>query len=175
MKNLNARLLREFLKQAGNSLTGNWLLVGGTLLPAVGLDVRSTVDIDLVGLGEKERGQGLELMRLCDALGFPVETINSAATFFVNEVGFDKSDILPLYRGSSATIHRPTVEFYWKLKLKRLTEGDQLDCQHYLQYCKGRNDPIPSEKLKAMVQAHMRREPDPEKRSRLKILAEIVG
>ena len=50
---LNSTLLTEFLKRAGERLYGEWLLVGGTLLPAVGIDVRATVDIDLLGLGKK--------------------------------------------------------------------------------------------------------------------------
>lgn len=48
MKSLDTKLLKEFLKRAGERLHGDWLLVGGTLLPAVGIDSRSTTDIDLV-------------------------------------------------------------------------------------------------------------------------------
>lgn len=117
MIQLNTQLLKKFLKLAGDSLKGDWLLVGGTLLPAVGLDIRSTVDIDLVGLGEREAAQSLELMELAEKLGLGVETINQAAAFFVHKAGYKKADLLTLYKGKSATIYRPSILLYWRLKL----------------------------------------------------------
>lgn len=76
MKSLNTQILSKFLKQASSSLTGEWILVGGTLLPALGLNVRSTVDIDLIPLTKKDNSQTLELMKLTKSLNLPIETIN---------------------------------------------------------------------------------------------------
>lgn len=142
MKNLDAKLLKQFLKLAGANLEGEWLLVGGTLLPAVGMDIRSTVDIDLVGLGSVEAGQTLELMEIVEKLGLSVETINQAAAYFVKKVGYTKKDLLPLHEGKSATIFRPSLELYWKLKMTRLSESDAQDCKQYLNYCNNRGDKI---------------------------------
>ena len=79
MNSLDSKLLKQFLTLATQQLRGRWLLVGGTLLPAVGIDTRSTVDIDLVGLGDKEKLQNLELMKIAEQLGLSVESINQAA------------------------------------------------------------------------------------------------
>lgn len=149
MKNLNSLLLKKFLKLASEELEGQWLLVGGTLLPAVGIDIRPTMDIDLVGLGPKEKMQNLELMTIAEKLGMSIEIINQAAEFFVARKKPSKSDMITLITGPKATIYRPTVELYWSLKIHRLTETDSLDCQHYLQYCKGQKDKI---NFKSMIQ-----------------------
>src|SRR5438552_100562 len=127
MKSLNSKLLSDFLKLAGIKLKGRWLLVGGTLLPAVGLEIRSTVDIDLIGISDKEAAQSLELMALAESLGLPVETINQAAAFFLKKIGFQEADLLPLHKGKNATIFRPSIELYLRLKIPRLSASDLLD------------------------------------------------
>ena len=139
---LNKKVLSQFLDRAVETLKGEWLLVGGTLLPAVGLDVRATVDIDLVGLSAKESAQSLELMKLVEELKLPVESVNQAAAFFVHRAGYTKSDLLPLRQSRKCVIYRPSVLLYWKLKLARMTETDAIDCQHYLNYCIGQGDVI---------------------------------
>lgn len=137
---LNKKVLSQFLDRAVEQLKGEWLLVGGTLLPAVGLDVRATVDIDLVGLSAKESAQSLELMELAEELKLPVETVNQAAAFFVHKAGYTKSDLLPLRKSRNCVIYRPSLLLYWKLKLARMTETDAIDCQHYFNYCVGQGD-----------------------------------
>ncbi|OFZ15982.1 MAG: hypothetical protein A2Z20_03190 [Bdellovibrionales bacterium RBG_16_40_8] len=114
--------------------------MGGALLPALGLEVRSTVDIDLVGCGKKEMGQTLEIMKIAEDLGLPIDTINQAATYFLNKVGYKKNDLILLYKGRKAKIYRPSLELYWKLKLNRLSETDAKDCYHYFNYCLENND-----------------------------------
>ena len=173
-KTLDSKLLKEFLKLAASKLEGEWLLVGGTLLPAVGLHVRATVDIDIVGLGKKEATQSLELMELAEALGLSVETINQAAKFFVEKAGYNKEDLLPLMKGKSATIFRPSVALYWKLKSSRLSETDLIDCQHYLHYCRGQNDKIDEGKLLKILNDAEKSQATPEFRKRLASLRQLV-
>jgi hypothetical protein len=151
VKPLDSKLLARFLRLAGDNLKGEWLLVGGTLLPAVGIDSRPTVDIDLVRIGGGNEDQSLELMRLANSLDLSVESINQAAAFFVKQSGFKKIDLLPLYTGKSATIHRPSVELYWKLKLERFSDSDAGDCLDYYAYCKNQNDPINVKALKTLL------------------------
>lgn len=174
MKILNPTLLQEFIKKAGRDLTGEWLLVGGTLLPAVGLMIRSTVDIDLIGLGEKGAAQSLQLMDLAASLGLSIESINQAAAFFLKQVPHTKKDYLILHQGKSATIYRPSVALYWRLKTQRMTDSDALDCQHYYQYCRGQGDPVDAKTLKSIVQVALDLDITPEKYARLKNLMEII-
>jgi hypothetical protein len=174
VKPLDARLLRKFLNLAGQSLKGDWLLVGGTLLPAVGLNVRSTVDIDLIGLGSEEAGQTLELMTLAESLGLSVESINQAAAFFLKKAGYSKSELIVLHKGKKATIFRPSVELYWRLKLPRLSESDLLDCQHYYNFCLGQNEMIRRQKLFSYINQQIELGPTRDKLERLKTLKSLL-
>ena len=79
MKPLNTARLRAFLQLAGNRLKGEWLLVGGAVLPLLGVNHRTTLDINLVNLHDADGRQTLAMMRVADELGLPVETINQAA------------------------------------------------------------------------------------------------
>jgi len=169
-KNLDSHLLKEFLKLAGDQLRGEWLLIGGTLLPAVGIDVRSTVDIDLLGLGTSEAGQTLQLMELAESLGLPVESVNQAAAFFLKKAGYQKSDLIVLHQGASAVIYRPSLELYWKLKMGRLSETDLQDCLRYLEFCTEVNDPVDHQRLSAWIEKAGREQPSAERRNRLKAL-----
>ena len=175
MKQLDAKLLNKFLKIAGSSLEGKWLLVGGTLLPALGIDARSTIDIDLIGLGRKEADQSLQLMEIAEQLGLGVETINQAAAFFLKKIKYDESDLLLLHQGKSANIYRPPIELYWKLKIGRLSETDLLDCQQYYTYCVTKKDPINVKKLAMLLKAASAFDPSPEKSLRLKTLERLLS
>ena len=81
MKGLDHKVMKKFLKLAGARLSGDWVLLGGTLLPALGVDHRVTIDIDLAHK-DQDGSQTLELMQIAEDLGLPVETINQAGAFF---------------------------------------------------------------------------------------------
>lgn len=174
MKMLNSNLMKIFLREAGDHLKGEWILVGGTLLPALGLNVRATLDIDLVGLSEKEASQVLQLMQLAEHLGLSVESINQSASFFLNKVGYKKRDLLVLHKGQSAIIYRPSVELYWKLKIERLSSADALDCQHYLHYCLGQKDRVNFKELSMILRTAQKREQTPEMQMRLQELKALL-
>lgn len=172
MKTLDSKLLKKFLHEAGERLSGRWLLVGGTLLPAVGIDLRSTVDIDFLGIGDEEARQQLELMEVAESLGLPVESVNQAAGFFLKKVGFSERDLILLHQGRKAAIFRPSVELFWKLKIGRLSETDVQDCEHYLRFCKSVGDRIDIAKLRAKLQsAHSDHS---EKNARAKYLLRLI-
>jgi len=170
---LDSKCLKRFLQLAGDSLRGEWLLVGGTLLPAVGVDIRSTVDIDLVGLSSKEAAQSLELMELAEKLDLGVETINQAASYFVNKCGYKRTDLIPMIKGKSATIFRPSVQLYWRLKIARLSETDAIDCQYYYHYCISQNDPIDHKQLRSAVASAIKSEASSGKLNRLQRLSTL--
>lgn len=169
-RELNPQLLSEFLDLAGERLKGEWLLVGGTLLPAVGISVRSTVDIDLLGLGAREQAQNLELMEIADALGLGIEAVNQAAAFFLKKVGYKQNELIVLRQSTNSTIYRPSVALYWRLKLGRLTETDLTDCIHYLKFCESVGDPLDYKRLSAQVAAAIGFEKIPEKVDRMRQL-----
>ncbi len=167
---LNSQLLSKFLKAAGDRLTGEWLLVGGTLLPAVGLDIRATVDIDILSLSERGNDQQLELMELAQSLGLPVESVNSAAGFFLRKVPYTKDELIVLQKGKSAVLYRPSVRLFWALKVERLSESDLEDCLHYFKFCKKVGDPIDYAGLSQIVQ----KRGQGEKAFRISTLAKIL-
>lgn len=169
MKQLNSQTLKKFLELAGKELQGQWLLVGGTLLPAVGLDIRSTIDIDLIGLSPKEAAQNLELMTLAEKIGLSVESVNQAAAFFLDKIKYTKTDLIPLHKGKKATIFRPSFELYLQLKLARLSPTDAIDCRSYYQYCLN-HDKMDAKKVSDILQTAQRKTSEPEKAARLKDL-----
>lgn len=174
MNHLDSKLMKKVLIEAGKKLKGNWLLMGGTLLPAVGLDIRSTVDIDLVSLDKELGDQTLSLMEIAESLGLSVETINSAAAFFFKKIGARKEDLILLHQGKSAIIYRPSLALYWKLKVGRLTESDLLDCQHYFHYCCGKNEAIPQAHLQKVIDHELSLRPSSDRASRLNKLASMI-
>ncbi len=133
---LNQNLLKKFIFLAGDRLTGDWIMVGGTVLPYLGANHRSTTDIDFVGFGKNEKTQQLELMQIAEDLGLPVETINSAADFFVHKHLKSKNQLVLLHEGKTAAIYRPNTELYFRLKLSRLSETDTEDCLVWLDFLK---------------------------------------
>jgi hypothetical protein len=135
VKSLDSKLLEKFLRKASQDLKGEWLLTGGTLLPAVGIDLRATVDIDFIGLGQKEKNQSLELMNLASELGLSIESINQAASFFLSKIKYSNDDLIVLKKTKACTIFRPSFLLYFKLKVPRLSETDVQDCEAYFKYC----------------------------------------
>jgi hypothetical protein len=170
---LTQALLRKFLLAAGDKLKGEWLLVGGTLLPAVGIEIRPTTDIDLVGLGAAERAQNLELMELADSLGLSIETINQAAAVFVKRANISKNDIIVLHQGKSAKIYRPSAELFWKLKVSRLTAADAEDCIEYLNFCTANGDTVDKKSIRSIVAKELRTKPTSAKIKRLNHLMKL--
>lgn len=167
MKALDTKLLKKFLNLVSEKLKGRWLLIGGTLLPAVGIDVRSTVDIDLVGLGKSERLQNLELMELAESLGLSIESINQAAEYFLKNTNYSDADLIPLKKGKSAIIFRPSLHLYWQLKIARLTESDLIDCFAYFEYCKSQGDKISNKVLLEIIKKERTKESSLDKKNRL--------
>ena len=114
-------------------------------------------------------------MELAESLGLPVDAINQAAAFFVEKCGYESSDLLVLKKGKHATIFRPSVNLFWRLKLGRLSESDALDCQHYLAYCAGQGDAVDRTKLKTDLARRLKQGGSAERVTRLKSLQKIAG
>lgn len=132
MKAIDRALLERLMQMAGDRLKGRWVLLGGTLLPLLGIEYRVTTDIDLVGLGTSEQGQTLALMTIAEELGLPVEAINQAAGYFLSRQEPFEDHLLLLKKGRTAEIFRPDLYLFLMLKAGRLSESDLSDCLELL-------------------------------------------
>jgi hypothetical protein len=47
MKTINKNILNKFIEKASKKLSGNWVILGGNVLQAMGIADRFTVDIDV--------------------------------------------------------------------------------------------------------------------------------
>lgn len=85
MNTINHRLLKKFIDLAASKLEGDWILIGGSLLPLLGIEARTTTDIDFVNLNPRKSSNQdtLELMEIAESLKLPVEAINQAGAFFL--------------------------------------------------------------------------------------------
>lgn len=132
MKVLNKKLLQKFISIAGDKLEGDWILMGGTVLPVLGIDYRVTTDIDLVAMGDATNEQSLALMEIADELGLPVETINQAGAYFLKKIPHFEEHKILIHAGKSARIFRPDTFLFLLLKTRRFSETDLTDCLAFL-------------------------------------------
>jgi hypothetical protein len=144
-----ARIL-EVLEQLGRSLQGDWLLVGGALVSIWVESRRTTEDIDLIGL----KGESAERFALMDAvhgLGLPIETVNSAADYFVYRTKGWRREIEIWSRFERCTIYRPTVTLFVLLKMHRLSEQDLDDCLAVIMKARAEGLRLDTERLRSEI------------------------
>ena len=154
---INKKILGKFLKIAGDRLTGDWILIGGSVLPALGIDVRTTVDIDFIGKTDQQQMQNLELMNIAVELGLPVETINQAGAYYLTKIPDYDKHLVKLHKGKKATIFTPDLYLFLKLKLERFTESDFTDCLEYIVYYKKQKiAPFLIEKCKFLLESKLK-------------------
>jgi hypothetical protein len=154
MKAIGAALLEEFLRLAGNTLAGDWVLLGATVLPLLGAKNRITLDIDLVGPPTSTLQDTLKLMEIAEKLGILPEAINQAGGLFLHRIPDWKDHLVEIYRGKRAIIYRPDKTLYLMLKIGRMTESDLSDCLGYLKYAKD-PQPIQVAKLRKFAERQM--------------------
>ena len=58
------------------------------------------------------------------------------------KTGYRKSDLIVLKKGRRATIYRPTLSLFWKLKVGRLSESDLNDCLAYLKFSRKQGEVV---------------------------------
>jgi hypothetical protein len=175
MKILNAATLKKFLRLAGEKLEGEWVLMGGTVLPLLGVDYRTTTDIDLAAAGDAPQSQTLELMKLAESLDLPVESINQAGAYFLKKIPNFRKHLVVLHRGASATVFRPDVTLYLLLKIGRLTESDLNDCLAYLRLAKKNGEQLDRKVVIAELQKKRAPKCSAEAEARAKQLREAIG
>lgn len=132
---LNPKILNQFMELALKNLKGDWIILGGTLLPALGVEHRSTIDIDFVSKNESSNSQLLQLMEIAQSLGLPIETINSAAAYFLKKIPDYSERLILLKKSKDCSILRPTLDLYFELKISRALESDIQDILKMIEYC----------------------------------------
>ncbi|MFH1532879.1 MAG: DUF6036 family nucleotidyltransferase [Pseudomonadota bacterium] len=174
MRPLNREALLTFLELALERLDGDWILIGGAVLPLLGIAHRTTVDIDIVGPPGATQEQTLVLMEIAEELGLPVEAINQAGAYFLRRQEGVEEQLLPLASRAGTTIFRPTATLYVLLKLSRLTETDLDDCRRMLEYARDHDEPVDRARLEAAIR-DAQPGASPRKRTRLDALLRAVS
>lgn len=128
MSDLDRAAIERVVHAIGERLDGRWLLVGGAAI-ALWLDPRRlTEDVDIVSISPTG-GERLALLELAEALGLPIESVNSAADFFVRRIdGWDR-DVELLHQGPRAAVYRPNATLMILTKVRRLSQRDLDDCE----------------------------------------------
>lgn len=175
MNALDAKTLRKFLKLAGDRLQGKWVIIGGTVLPLLGVEHRSTVDIDLAGPPKATQKDTLALMEIAQELGLPVESLNQAGAFFLFKIKDWEKKTIELYRGKTAIFLRPNVELFLQLKIGRLNESDLSDCLAFLSYASKKNEPYNTDYLIKILELAIEKAQDGQSENRMARLETLLG
>jgi hypothetical protein len=144
-------MILRLLDAAEERLQGEWLLVGGALAAIWFSPSRVTEDVDLVSLSGTNE-ERLALMRLAQEVGLPVESVNSAADFFVRTIGGWRDQLEVLRRTAHLTIYRPTPTLFLLLKL-RLGEQDLDDCLALLSFARSRGLHVDGARVVTAIEA----------------------
>ena len=175
MRPINKKLLTRFVKMAGDRLKGRWVIIGGAVLPLVGVHQRVTVDIGIVGPPDAGQEQTLVLMQISESLGLPVEAINQAGAIFLHKIEAWERNLVVVHRGKSAAIHRPDATLFILLKLPRFTESDLADCLEMLKVARARSEDLDILRLRRAIRSNLDRSPSEEKSARLQSLLRALG
>lgn len=170
MTRLDRNVLRRFLKLAGERLEGHWVVIGGCVLPILGIDHRVTVDIDVAGPDGAGMDQTLALLGIAEDLGLPVEAINQAGALFLRRIADWEQNLIEVHRGPSAVIHVPDATLFLMLKVGRLTESDLGDCLAMLKLAHRQCKPIDGERIEKALRDSLQIENTPGRRLRLETL-----
>jgi len=167
---MNQKVLKKFLRIASEELTGEWVLIGGTVLPALGIDYRATTDIDFICLEENQRRDLLKLMHIAEKLG----SINQAGAYFLEKISDYKNNLVLLQKTNKLKIYRPNITLYIQLKIARMSEADLSDCLQMLQYTKNNHEKYSVAKLEKIVSSEVQKTDNHAKVLRLKELLRVV-
>lgn len=167
---MTKNILEKLVKKALTNLAGDWLIIGGTVLPLVGVEYRSTVDIDMLPLKSDGNDTMLALMVLADSLDLPVETINSAGLFFLKKIDNWEKRIVIHAESKKCRIYRPNFDLYLELKLARFSESDESDILAYLKWYKKQKLEVDSNRTEKIIRSNLKKAKSSNDRMRLEAL-----
>lgn len=148
----NRTRIDELLDRAADSLTGEWLVVGGAAAAVWFLPSRTTEDIDIIGLGGTN-DERFALMTLAEENNVPIEAVNSAADFFLRRVPGWRDLLVPLRGSEATTIFRPNATLFLLLKIGRLSAVDLDDCVSLLNHLAAPSDELDVQRVLEAVRA----------------------
>ncbi|MBI4042546.1 MAG: hypothetical protein HY391_03610 [Deltaproteobacteria bacterium] len=172
---MQKQIIEKFVQSVADKIAGDWVIIGGSLLPLLGIDSRFTEDIDIAAGREATQSDLLKLMEIAVELGLPVESVNQAASFFLYRIPNWEKDLVLLYQGKAGRIFRPNATLYLLLKIERLTETDLLDCGSMIHYASLRGESIDLDRLLPKIRAEIARSPDFPKGYRLSRLLHLLS
>lgn len=167
---INHKLLKQFQKQALHSLSGEWVLIGGTVLHLLGLDERLTMDIDLARKSG-DVDETLELMNIAEKLKLPLTAINQAGAFFLKQIPGWENKLVLWAESPSCRLYRPNGDLYLQLKMARMSESDLQDCLQMIKYCQKQNEKLDQKLLQKEIQKALKKATSPGVIERLQKLA----
>jgi hypothetical protein len=130
---INTKLMEMFLEKAVGKLSGEWIVIGGTVLPLMGIDHRVTVDIDIINLSfESSNNDSLKLMNIAQELKLPIESINQAGAYYLSKIENVNEHLVILRQSKKCKIYRPDAYLFIRLKIERFSETDLSDCLTFI-------------------------------------------
>ena len=139
---ITSELMSKFVKSAATRLSGSWVIIGGSVLQLLNISARTTEDIDVAGPQTATQADILTLMEISQSLGLPIETINQAGAFFLHKIENWEKKLILVHKEGKASIYRPNLELFLRLKIARLSESDLEDCLRYMDYTVQHGEPI---------------------------------
>ncbi len=170
MSRLDRPTLQRLVRLAGERLTGDWVILGGVVVPLLGGRHRVTADIDIAAPDDANVDQLNELLRIARDLGLPVESINQTGAFFLRDIPGWRDELVALHRGTGATILVPNATLYVLTKVERLTESDLDDCVAILRLARQSGEQVDTKRLCGAVDACLGASPSPARKKRLRSL-----
>jgi hypothetical protein len=167
---ITSSVLKKFVALAIKRLKGDWVVIGGTVLPLIKIDERVTVDIDIAKVDRAAQDQTLELMEIAEEIGLPVEAINQAGSFFLHRIPHWKSKLILVSESKSARIYRPNGTLFLQLKISRLSASDFSDCLAMIRHCAKVREPLETTLLLKTIENEISKSTDDEKSERLRQL-----
>ena len=173
---ITKNVLNKFLKLAIDQLNGDWIVIGGTVLPLSGVDFRVTTDIDFIKLDfNANNSETLKLMEIAESLKLPVETINQSGAYFLSKVEDIQQNLVLLEASKKCKIYRPNIYLFIKLKLERLSSTDLEDCIQMIKHHSEEFELFKDKIIKTIKQKLQIKSPSQEKGQRMQKLFEICS
>lgn len=175
MTQIDNQILQEFVRKAVDRLSGDWIIIGGSVLQLLNIDIRVTTDIDVAGPDTATQKDTLTLMDIAADIGLPVEAINQAASYFLYKIPDWQSSLVLVRTGKKGRVLRPNTSLFLELKLARLTSSDLDDCLAMLAYTRRHKEPVEVKAMQKLIKAAMKRESNGEKKQRMQLLLEALS
>jgi len=128
MKSIPSSVYKSIRQLAEGALEGDWVLLGGALLPVLGIEIRVTTDIDLVPLSSQGNSSLSMAFKFSEQAHLPIESVNSAALYFLEKIPKFRDHLVVLHEWEKGRLYRPNLVLFLQLKLARFSESDYLDC-----------------------------------------------